>query len=331
MQPPGSGGLVSLINDQNTSANVNFAGLSVPNPAGLEMQLVLNSLYLDFSFFLSFFEFPRMNRGAAQCFGPLSNPQHPTPNPLTQMSAQKTVAFTKTLKKKRKVLRTERKRATTGDRGGICWCCIKCNAEVFEPRRGQVFGPSVFLLILLSPSQTTKAPLRRTLPFFFLLGRSTQSFLYYAATVQSWGTPAVVLVHLCNTCTFSFFQLSSYWAAEVPPSTRKLWPVSVVSWAECLTLCWIFTWPLTESFSRHRCCCWTPGFRCSCMSQHKLAKPQSQTLTRQEGESLPRGRSALIPEHGTSSLLELSLDASDGGALRRHACLASCRCALFAF
>lgn len=55
MQPPGSGGLVSLINDQNTSANVNFAGLSVPNPAGLEMQLVLNSLYLDFSFFRSFF------------------------------------------------------------------------------------------------------------------------------------------------------------------------------------------------------------------------------------------------------------------------------------
>lgn len=43
------------------------------------------------------------------------------------------------------------------------------------------------------------------------------------------------------------------------------------------------------------------------MSQHKLVKPQSQTLTRQEGESLPQGRSALIPEHGTSSLLGLSL------------------------
>lgn len=40
--------LSSLITDQNTSANVNFAGLSVPNPAGLQMQLALNSLYLDF-------------------------------------------------------------------------------------------------------------------------------------------------------------------------------------------------------------------------------------------------------------------------------------------
>lgn len=79
-----------------TSSNVNFAGVSVPNPAGLEMQLVLNSLYLDYFFS------PRMNRDAPQHFGPLSNPQHSTPNPLTQMSAQKTVAFTKTHKKREK-------------------------------------------------------------------------------------------------------------------------------------------------------------------------------------------------------------------------------------
>jgi len=33
----------------------------------------------------------------------------------------------------------ERKRASTEDRGGICWHCIKCIAEVFEAQRGQVF------------------------------------------------------------------------------------------------------------------------------------------------------------------------------------------------
>lgn len=48
-----------------------------------------------------------MNRDAAQCFGPLSNPQHPTPNPLTQMPALKTVAFTKTVKKEKTLVDRE--------------------------------------------------------------------------------------------------------------------------------------------------------------------------------------------------------------------------------
>lgn len=158
------------------------------------------------------------------------------------MSARKTVAFTKTLKKERKNLWTERKRATTGDRGGVCWCCIKCDAEVFEPPRGQVFGPSVFLLLLLSPSQTTKAPLRRALPFFFSPSwkRQTQSFLYYAATVQSWESQAVVSVHLCHphavpSSSFVIIQLPR---SRLPPESSDPFQHC---WAECRTLCWIFT------------------------------------------------------------------------------------------
>lgn len=39
--------LSTLINGQNTAANVNFAGFSVPNAAAFEVQLVLNSLHLE--------------------------------------------------------------------------------------------------------------------------------------------------------------------------------------------------------------------------------------------------------------------------------------------
>lgn len=56
----------------------------------------------------------------------------------------------------------ERKRATIADRGGICWHCIKCNAEVFEAQRVQVFCQC----FLCSPTQITKAPLRQALLFF---------------------------------------------------------------------------------------------------------------------------------------------------------------------
>lgn len=38
----GLGRLSSLINGQNTSANVNFAGFSVPNAAAFKEQLVMN-------------------------------------------------------------------------------------------------------------------------------------------------------------------------------------------------------------------------------------------------------------------------------------------------
>lgn len=175
-------------------------------------------------------------------------------------------------------------------------------------------GPGIWS-ISVSPAfavskSNNKSPIETGSPFFFL-GRSTQGFLYCAATVQTWETQAVVFVHLCNAHTFPSFSL-----VIIQPQRSHLPPESSdpfhYCWAECLTLCWIFTRPLTESFSRRR---WTPGFRCSRVSQHKLVKLQSQTLSRHEGESLPQGRSALIPEHGTRSLLELSLDGSDGAVL----------------
>lgn len=171
-------------------------------------------------------------------------------------------------------------------------------------------GPGIWS-ISVSPAfavskSNNKSSIETSSPFFFL-GRSTQSFLYYAATVQSWETQAVVFVHLCNAHTFSLVIIQPQ-RSHLPPESSDPFQKC---WAECLTLCRIFTWPLAESFRRRRRR--TPGFRCSRMSQHKLVKLQSQTLTRQGGESLPQGRSALIPEHRTCSLLELSLDSSDGG------------------
>lgn len=69
--------LSSLINDQNTPAYVNFAGFSVPNPAGLEMQLVLNSLYLALSrsFFFSPREWTEMQHNVLDSYQTLSTPR----------------------------------------------------------------------------------------------------------------------------------------------------------------------------------------------------------------------------------------------------------------
>lgn len=83
---------------------------------------------------------------------------------LTRMSALKTVAFMG-----KKMLWTERKLATIAHRGGMCWHCIKCNAEVFEAQRVQVFC----LCFLCSPAQITKAPLRQA-PLFFSQNKHTK-------------------------------------------------------------------------------------------------------------------------------------------------------------
>lgn len=74
-----------------------------------------------------------LNRDSAQ------NPSRP--NLLTQMSTQGTVAFIITWKK----CVDWKETATMEDRGGICWHCIKCKAEVFEAQRGQVFVSQCFL------------------------------------------------------------------------------------------------------------------------------------------------------------------------------------------
>lgn len=272
--------LSSLINDQNTPAYVNFAGFSVPNPAGLEMQLVLNSLYLDLFFSL------RMNRDAAQCFGLLSNPQHATPNPLTQMSAQKTVAFTKTHKKREKSCGRRGNGLLRETEEAFVDVVSSATLRYLSHRRAR------YLVHHTWPSKSNnKSPIETDSPLFSLR-RRTQSFLYYAATVQSWETQAVVFMHLCNAHTFPSFSLViiQLQRSHLPPESSD--PFQYCR-AECLTVCWIFTWPLTESFSRR---CWTPGLRCSCMSQHKLVKLQSQTLTRQGGESLPQGGSALTSD-----------------------------------
>lgn len=57
--------------------------------------------------------------------------------------------------------------ATIEDRGGICWHCIKCNAEVFEAQRGQVFVSQCFLCFCCLQLKQQK-PHWDSLPFFFL-------------------------------------------------------------------------------------------------------------------------------------------------------------------
>lgn len=104
-----------------------------------------------------------------------------SPNLLTQMSAQKTVAFIKTWK-------NPADREETGYYRGQRRHLL----TLYQVQRWGIWGTegpgicqSVFLVLLLSPTQTTKAPLRQPL-LFFLLWTSTQSFLYSAATVQYW-------------------------------------------------------------------------------------------------------------------------------------------------
>ena len=249
-----------------------------------------------------------MNKDAAQCFGPLSNPRQSRPNPLTQMSAHKTVVFTKTLKKQREVWDGEETGDYRRQRRHLLMLYQVQLWGIWATEGPGIWSISVSPASAVSKSNN-KSPIETGCPFFFL-GRSTQSVLCYAATVQSQETQAVVSVHLCNAHTFASFSLVviQLQRCHLPAESSDPFPYC---WDECLTLCWIFTWPLTESFSRR--CRWTPGFRCSRMSQHKLEKLQSQTLTRQEGESLPQGRSALIPDRRPCSLPELSLDGSDGG------------------
>lgn len=68
---------------------------------------------------------------------------------------------------RKNMLRTVRKLATIAHRGGMCWHCIKCDAEVFEAQRVQVFC----LCFLCSPAQITKALLRQA-PRFFPLSQN---------------------------------------------------------------------------------------------------------------------------------------------------------------
>lgn len=104
-------------------------------------------------------------------------------NLLTQMSAQKTVAFIKTWKnlvdrEETGYYRRQRRHLLT----------------LYQVQRWGIWGTegpgicqSVFLVLLLSPTQITKAPLRQPLPPPSLsLWTSTQSFLSWAATVQPW-------------------------------------------------------------------------------------------------------------------------------------------------
>lgn len=294
--------LSSLINDQNTSANENFAGCAMPKPAGLETQLVLNSLYLEI-----FFPPPLNEQRCSTMFWTLIKPSAPHAKSAHPDACSENSSLYKNSKKRENSCGQRGNGLRRETEEAFVDVVSSATLRYLSHRGARYSGRQCFSCFLLSPSQATKAPLTWA-PFFFV-GRSTQSFLYYAATVRSWETQAVVLVHLCNART-----LPSPSSVVIQPQRSHLPPESSgpfhSCWAECLTLCWIFTWPLTESFRRHR---WTPAFRCSCMSQHKWVKLQSQTPTRRGGESLPQGRSALIPEHRTCSLPDLSLDGSDGG------------------
>lgn len=105
------------------------------------------------------------------------------------------------------MLRTERKLATIAHRGGMCWHCIKCNAEVFEAQRVQVFC----LCFLCSPAQITKAPLRQA-PLFFPL--SEQAHKASCARLQLSKTKGTTcgraLMHLfeaqvARLCRYDYF------------------------------------------------------------------------------------------------------------------------------
>lgn len=128
-----------------------------------------NCIYIqNLSYTLNWYIKHQTVGSALDLFQPLSEWRHSTPTTQANSAHPDVCSKNGSLyKNMKKTLWTERKRATIEDRGGICWHCIKCNAEVFEAQRGQVFCQSMFLVLLLYPAQTTKGPLRQPLLFFF--------------------------------------------------------------------------------------------------------------------------------------------------------------------
>lgn len=172
------------------------------------------------------------------------------------------------------------------DRGGICWHCIKCNAEVFEAQRGQVFVSQFFLCFCCLQLKQQK-PHWDSLLFFFPLDKHTKlpvlgcncpvlrqpllvallctCFMFYSTSKSikyfirhfvSW----FFCVWLCFLCVrkaklpykatlFHRDNKMKHKPSRISWGSNHLTVCTLRSISRWYCICWIFTWPLTESIS----------------------------------------------------------------------------------